>query len=85
MTAPKPTIVADRERIIAVVPEYCNGPGWANSVLWVYIVGDEGTLRTECLHPHDRTAEMDVLFPVLNAAHGTMLKLVEMMVNGEKK
>ena len=26
----------DGETIVAVVPEHCSGPGWQNSVVWVY-------------------------------------------------
>ena len=33
----KPVILKRDERIIAVVPEHCEGPGWGNDVLWVHI------------------------------------------------
>lgn len=50
------------ERIIAVVPEVCRGPGWVNQPVWVYIQRADKTLRTECIQPDEQTAEMRVLF-----------------------
>ena len=50
------------ERIIAAVPERCQGPGWSNSVVWVYIASQDGRLRTECLQPCEQTHEMQTLF-----------------------
>lgn len=26
------------ERIVAVTPEFCAGPGWGNCITWVHIV-----------------------------------------------
>jgi hypothetical protein len=54
--------LARGERIIAVVPERCQGPGWANAVIWVYIATSAGGLRTECIQPGQRTPEMQALF-----------------------
>ena len=51
------------ERIIAVVPEYASGPGWANKPIWVYIEQSATKrLRTECIQPDEQTAEMHTLF-----------------------
>ena len=52
------------ERIVAVVPERCQGPGWSNSVVWVYIASQDGRLRTDCLQPSEQTHEMHALFDV---------------------
>ena len=54
----------ENERIIAVVPEYCEGPGWANKPVWVYIVDSRDYLRTECLQPDEQTPELKTLFDV---------------------
>jgi hypothetical protein len=64
MTAREPLklTLARGERIIAVVPERCQGPGWANAVIWVYIATSAGGLRTECIQPGQRTPEMQALF-----------------------
>ena len=44
------------ERIIAVVPEYASGPGWANKPIWVYIEQSATKrLRTECIQPDEQT------------------------------
>lgn len=52
------------ERIIAVVPEFCAGPGWSNAVVWVHIARNDGTLRSECIQPEDRTPQMHALFAI---------------------
>ena len=51
------------EKIIAVVPQFASGPGWANRPLWVYIEQHAtNKLRTECIQPEDQTPEMLALF-----------------------
>lgn len=50
------------ERVVAVVPEDCAGPGWSNSVVWVYIRDYLGNTRSECLQIADQTPEMLTLF-----------------------
>ena len=49
MTTLKPKVqikLKKHEHIIAVVPEYCDGPGWSNRVLWEHIVtGKRGNYR----------------------------------------
>lgn len=50
------------ERVIAVVPERCNGPGWSNSPVWVFIATNDGGLREECIQPEERTPELNALF-----------------------
>ena len=59
---PKKIKLARGERVIAVIPEVCFGPGWANSPVFVYIERNDGTLRTECIQPDERTAKLDALF-----------------------
>lgn len=59
---PKKIDLAYDERIIAVVPERCFGPGWNNSPAWVYITDSSSRLRTECIQPQERTPEMNTLF-----------------------
>jgi hypothetical protein len=64
------------ERIIAVVPEYSNGPGWSNAPAWVYIVDRERNLREECIQPDERTPEMHALFGPGNAMHHALVAAV---------
>lgn len=52
------------ERILAVVPERCAGPGWVNSPIWVYIGNNDRTFREECIQPNERNAELNALFDV---------------------
>lgn len=63
MTA-KTIALHEGERIVAAVPERCQGPGWSNSIVWVYIASQDGRLRTECLQPSEQSHEMQTLFDV---------------------
>jgi len=55
--------IKKNERILAVVPEYVAGPGWANAVVWVYVAsGNE--FRTECIQIEDRSPDMHALFRI---------------------
>jgi hypothetical protein len=66
------------EYIVACVPRYCAGPGWANSLLDVYIVdGATGKMREESLQPEQRTPAMHTLFATCEAAHNAMLAEVQ--------
>lgn len=58
----KTITLARNERIIAVVPEACSGPGWANQPTWVYIVASDGKLRSECIQPGERGQELASLW-----------------------
>ncbi len=59
---PKTITLNYGERIVGVVPEHVNGPGWANQPVWVYIGTNDGRLREECIQPNERTAAMQSLF-----------------------
>ena len=62
------------EYIVACVPRYCAGPGWANSLLDVHIVDSAtGKMRTESLQPEQRTPAMHTLFSTCETAHGAMM------------
>jgi hypothetical protein len=58
---PKTIKLAPGESIIAVVPDRCAGPGWANAPTWVYIKTNAGRLREECIQPEERTPELHTL------------------------
>ena len=72
------------ERIIAVVPETCSGPGWLNTVIWVYI-HDTVTqkLRQECLQPSEQPRDAKILFNSLEALHQTMLDVIKSEIDYE--
>jgi len=60
--------LAHGERIIAVVPERCSGPGWTNFPTWVYILSSiDGTCRTECIQPRERSPALMHLFDIGSA------------------
>ena len=58
---PKKIKLARGERVIAVIPEACFGPGWANCPTFVYIERNDKKLRTECIQPDERAADLDTL------------------------
>ena len=64
------------ERIVAVVPKYCVGPGWANTPVWVYIACPEGKIRMEAIQPDEQSREMHLLFRPAEAMHRAMKSLV---------
>ena len=59
---PKVIRLAPGERVIAVVPERCSGPGWSNAPAWVYVATNDGHLRQECIQPEERTPQLHALY-----------------------
>ena len=78
-------VLAENEKIIAVVPEYASGPGWANLPLWVHIVNNQNKYRVECIQPNDQTLEMQILFRLCCDAHYAMMKAISPLVLTEKQ
>ena len=62
--------------IVAVRPERCAGPGWANAPIWVVVRDVVGALREECIQPEEQTKDMLLLFDVAHAAHSALLAAV---------
>ncbi len=82
----KPIITLARdERIIAVVPEYASGSGWANSIVWVHIVNSSGEYRYVDLQPEEQTKEIRTLFAVAAQVHAVLLAAVDPLVKVSKK
>lgn len=54
----------DGETIVAVVPEHCSGPGWQNSVVWVYVQTRTGRIVIHALQPDEQSDEIRLLFDV---------------------
>ena len=73
---PKKITLYPHEYIIAAVPEYASGPGWANQPLWVHIARNDGTMRSECLQPDEQTSEQHTLFRVGAAVHRQLVESV---------
>ena len=80
MTTPKPKVqikLKKHEHIIAVVPEYCSGPGWSNRVLWVHIADrNTRTYRTEPIRLDERNRDQWVLFKAGEAMHQALIDSV---------
>ena len=72
----KTIILAQDERIVAVVPEYCSGSGWSNEVVWVYIMDSSEKLRVESIQADEMTPEMRTLFGVAVAGMGALFAAV---------
>lgn len=57
------------ERIVAVTPEFCAGPGWGNCITWVHIV-DYSTNKYRCedIQPAERSDALHLLWK-----HGNLM------------
>ena len=77
MTTLKPKVqikLKKHEHIIAVVPDYCAGPGWSNSVLCLHIAdGNTRTYRTEAIQQDERNRDQVVLFKAGEAIHQALV------------
>ena len=82
---PKTIHLADGERILAVVPEYCSGPGWTNQLVVVYISTGEGEIRQEYIQPEEMTPTMYALFGSGAAIHAALLRAVPTEKDDAKK
>ena len=77
MSTVKPKVqinLKKHEHIIAVVPEYCSGSGWSNSVLWVHIAdGNTRTYRTEAIQPDERNRKQKIKIKAGEAMHQALI------------
>jgi hypothetical protein len=74
------------EKIVAVVPERCYGPGWANAPTWVHIVNyADNSHRMECIQPEDRTPTLRALFHAGEAMHDSLMASIEPLIQRPKK
>ena len=73
------------ERIIAVVPEQCAGPGWTNKPTWIYIEDSSNKrLRTECIQPEEMPPSLAALFDVGMVVNRALIDSVsELFINEE--
>lgn len=62
------------ERILAVVPQKCSGPGWSNFVAWVYIGNSCGEVRTDCLQQEDWSDDLFALAGVGEAMSDALIQ-----------
>lgn len=66
----KSIVLEQNETVIAVVPEYCSGPGWSNKLVLVHIVNwFTNKHRVEYLQPEEQSSDMLKNFKVIQAAH----------------
>lgn len=73
---PKIFTLAPGETVLAVVPQYCAGPGWTNRPIWVYIGNQSGQYRTECIQPDEQTREQFLLFKLAATMHVQMVDTI---------
>ena len=62
------------DTIVSTRAERCYGPGWANSMLWVIVRGDNGVLREECLQPPSQPTLIRTMFSALSEMDGIVLR-----------
>ena len=72
------------DHIIAVVAEPANGPGWANTALWIIVQDGHGKLRRECLQPDEQSDGIRVLYATAAAVHGALVREVEALTRKRK-
>jgi len=87
MTKPKRKLIKLKahERVIAVVPEYANGPGWSNRPVWVHIVDySDHSYRAECLQPEEQPEPLRVLFGIGARVHEDLMAWIESIVVRKK-
>jgi len=65
--------LAPNERIIAIVPEACDGSGWNNKIVNVYILSSTGEFREEILQLDEITNGMETLFNVAITLNKSLL------------
>lgn len=82
---PKTIALSRGEKIVAVVPEHVCGPGWSNSVVWVYIESLDGSFRQECIQVMERTPSMHVLFNVGAEMCSALIEAVPHQFDEEKE
>jgi hypothetical protein len=74
----------EHDHIVAVVAEPANGPGWANTPLWVFVQDGSGKIRRECLQPDEQSDSIRVLYATAAAVHGSLVKEVEELTKKHK-
>lgn len=67
------------ERIVAVVPRSCSGPGWSNQLVLIYIAGSNG-IRELALQPKDQPTFMRLAFRACEEAHSLLLSEAQLLV-----
>jgi hypothetical protein len=65
------------KQVLTAWAEVCRGPGWSNSIVWV-LTRDikDGTLKIECLQPHEQSEGVLWMFGVSDKASNTMVNAV---------
>lgn len=70
------------EHVVAVAPEFAQGPGWSNRPLTIIVSDSDGKLRSECLQPDEQGTEIGLLFATCASAHSAMREAVERRIAG---
>lgn len=78
-----PFTIAKDETIVAAVPELCNGPGWRNTPIWVYVLSSDGDIRSECIQPDYQTNTMLDLFKMVAIGQGQMKREIARVFGGK--
>lgn len=78
-------VLNKHEKVLAVVPEYCAGPGWSNRLVHVHILDySNNTYRVVYLTPDETTPAMRTLFEIGATISGALLRAVPIKTKGKK-
>lgn len=69
--------------ILAVVPEYCSGPGWVNAPVWIIWQDGIGVIHEDCIQPDEQPPELVALFEIGAVVNARLKMAVEKI--GERK
>lgn len=69
----KPKWLRKGDTIVTAWAEYCSGPGWSNTPVWVIVQDRGGSIRRECLQPNEQSPEIYQLFHISAALQAQML------------
>ena len=61
------------DTIVTAWCEYCCGPGWSNTPVWVILKDSNGKLRQECVQPDQFGKLLHCVWPVCESAHTLLL------------
>jgi hypothetical protein len=69
--------LGENDVVVTAYAQPAAGPGWANAPVWV-IVQDRsnGSLRQECLQPHEQGEDVLKLYKIATVVHGEFVDAI---------
>ncbi len=67
----------EHDVVVTAYAQPSHGPGWSNQPVWVIIKSRlDGSLREECLQPHEQSREILMLYRMAAVANDEMTSAV---------